>query len=165
MTGLQPLSAQALAAFLTLSLVFLSNNGNQVSAQFGLSVPCNNCLTTQLATLPRCTGINLTDTTQQSTPQFHTCICSSSFEFNWTLPCSGTSCQLGELSTFTSNFPTILKSLNITCVKPTPSPTPSPTPAGKGNGAAGMGASVGSEWAVWAVLASILLVSMIVTGV
>ncbi|GJJ76639.1 hypothetical protein EMPS_08998 [Entomortierella parvispora] len=160
MTRVQSLNVQSLAAILALGLVFLCSN--QASAQFGLSVACDNCLTKELGLLPNCAGINLTNTAQQSTPQFHTCICSASFGFNWTTPCSGTSCQLADLSTFTSNFPTLLTSLNITCIKPTPSPTPTPTPTG--NGAVGTGVSAGLEWTVWVALASILLVSMVATG-
>ncbi|KAI7818306.1 hypothetical protein BC939DRAFT_297659 [Gamsiella multidivaricata] len=101
---------------------------NQVSAQFGLSVPCNNCLVSQISTLPSCVGVNLTDPAQQSTPQYRTCLCDSSFDFNWTKSC-GTSCQTNELQNFESNYPNLLKTgLNLTCVKPTPTASPTPTP-------------------------------------
>ncbi|KAF9391637.1 hypothetical protein CPB97_005932 [Podila verticillata] len=108
------------------SLVLFAFLSTGVSA--GVSVPCNNCLVTQLNAQPTCTGINLTNTVQQNTQQFKTCICDASFDFNWTNACS-TICQPSELSTFKSDFSVIITTLNITCVKPTPSPTPTPSAA------------------------------------
>jgi hypothetical protein len=170
MAGFRSLSVRTTtlsAFFATISvLVLLGHTPGRVFAQFGLSVPCNACLTTQLALLPNCAGINLTNTAQQSTPQYHTCICSASFNFSWTSPCSGNSCQLSELTTFDSNFPVLLTALNITCIKPTPSPTPTAT--GKGNGATSammMLKGAGSDWVLmWAMMASILLVSIAAIG-
>ncbi|KAG0100448.1 hypothetical protein BGZ93_001034 [Podila epicladia] len=107
-------------------LAFLSSRTNHVSA--GISVSCNNCLVTQLHAQPTCAGIDLTNTTQHSTPQFKTCICDASFDFNWTNPCA-TTCQPSELSSFKSDFSVIINTLNITCIKPTPSPTPTPSAA------------------------------------
>ncbi|KAF9355049.1 hypothetical protein BGX26_007044 [Mortierella sp. AD094] len=106
------------------ALAIVPNNKDYlVSAQFGLSVPCNNCLVSKISSLPSCVGVNLTDPAQQLTPQYGTCLCDSSFDFNWTIPCT-TSCQTNELQNFETNFPSLLKTgLNLTCVKPTPSPT------------------------------------------
>ncbi|KAF8933909.1 hypothetical protein EDD21DRAFT_417856 [Dissophora ornata] len=123
-TFLTIVSLQALVLLLT-ALTTVPNA--QVSAQFGLSVPCNDCLVKQISTLSSCVGVNLTDSAEKSTTQYGTCLCNASFDFNWTTPCE-TSCQTNEIQNFESNFPTLLKTgLNLTCVKPTPSPTPTPT--------------------------------------
>ncbi|KAI1314378.1 hypothetical protein EDD11_002243 [Mortierella claussenii] len=114
----------------TLALLLLSSllTISPVAGQFGLSLPCNNCLVTQIKSLPTCASVNVTDPAQQSTPQYKTCLCDSSFDFNWTKPCSA-NCQTNELSNFQNNYSNLLKTgLNLTCVKPTPSPTPTPTP-------------------------------------
>ncbi|KAG0032751.1 hypothetical protein BGZ81_010150 [Podila clonocystis] len=125
MASYRSLLGMALLQTLVL-LAFLSSKTTHVSA--GISVSCNNCLVTQLNTQPTCAGINLTNTAQQGTPQFKTCICDASFDFNWTNPCA-TTCQPSELSSFKSDFSVIINTLNITCVKPTPSPTPTPSAA------------------------------------
>ncbi|KAF9402157.1 hypothetical protein BGX21_011032 [Mortierella sp. AD011] len=112
---------------LTALAIVPNNKDYLVSAQFGLSVACNDCLVSKISTLPSCTGVNLTDTAEQSTSQYGTCLCDSSFDFNWTTPCI-TSCQTNEIQNFETNFPNLLKTgLNLTCVKPTPSPTSSST--------------------------------------
>ncbi|KAF9151959.1 hypothetical protein BG015_006005 [Linnemannia schmuckeri] len=112
-----------LALEAVLLLTVLTQMGNQVSAQFGLSVPCNNCLVGQISALPTCVGVNLGN---QTTPEYKACLCDASFDFTWTNACS-TSCQANELTVFKSGFASnLLTGLNITCVKPTPSPTPTP---------------------------------------
>ncbi|KAF9133659.1 hypothetical protein BGW39_009276 [Mortierella sp. 14UC] len=105
-----------------LLLVILTQTGNQVSAQFGLSLPCDKCLVRQIATLPTCAGVSLTN---QIAPEYRTCLCDATFDYSWTNGCS-TDCQVNELATFKSSFAnTLLTGLNITCIKPTPSPTTS----------------------------------------
>ncbi|KAG0052269.1 hypothetical protein BGZ83_002774 [Gryganskiella cystojenkinii] len=149
---------QLFSTAIVLALVVLntSSNNNHVLAQSGISTICNNCLTTQLGLLPSCAGVNLSDPAQQSTPQYHTCICNASFGFNWTQPCATpTTCQAAELTTFES---TLLQTLNVTCIKPTPSPSPTPT---KGSGAAASTVMTGNSMAGWATLTSIVLLSMV----
>ncbi|KAF9906744.1 hypothetical protein EC991_000337 [Linnemannia zychae] len=105
-----------------LVLAVLTQMGNQVSAQFGLSQPCDTCLVRQIGTLPTCAGVSLTN---QTAPGYRTCLCDATFDYSWTNACS-TDCQVNELATFKSSFANTLQTgLNITCVKPTPSPTTS----------------------------------------
>lgn len=121
---LYAISAQVLLLFAVLAV-----QKNQVAAQFDLSVPCNNCLTTQLGSLPGCVGVNMTDVSQRSNPKYQSCLCESSFDFTWTKSC-GTNCQATELQNFVNGYPDLLKSgLNLTCIKPTPSPSPTPSSA------------------------------------
>ncbi|KAF9101342.1 hypothetical protein BGX27_011508 [Mortierella sp. AM989] len=125
MTNTRP---QLSIALLLAALAIVPSKDHFVYAQFGLSVPCNNCLVSKISSLPTCVDVNLTDTTQQSTPQYKTCLCDSSFDFNWTSPCT-TGCQTNELQNFQTNYPNLLKTgLNLNCVKPTPTPSPSATP-------------------------------------
>ncbi|KAF8983341.1 hypothetical protein BGZ46_010463 [Entomortierella lignicola] len=126
-----PRPQQSMAFLLVLvALATVPNTNNLlVSAQFGLSVPCNNCIVSQIGALPGCVGVNLTNTTQQSTTAYRTCLCDASFDFNWTAPCT-TDCQANEIQNFEANYATLLKTgLNLTCVKPTPSPTPTTSAA------------------------------------
>ncbi|KAI8361872.1 hypothetical protein B0O80DRAFT_421489 [Mortierella sp. GBAus27b] len=119
----------AIAVQALLLLVMLTVQNSHVTAQFGFSVPCNNCLTTQLGTIPSCAGVNMTDSSQRSTPQYRTCLCDSSFDFSWTKGCTNT-CQATEIQSLQNGYPELLKTgLNLTCVKPSPSPTATPSAA------------------------------------
>ncbi|KAF9960059.1 hypothetical protein BGZ72_008017 [Mortierella alpina] len=143
-----PLSLTTQALLLLATVSYL----NQVSAQFGLSAACNDCLVGQIGSLPSCVGVNLTGADARSNPRFSTCLCDASFDFGWTAPC-GAKCQANELNTFQGNYANLLKTANIVCVKPTPSPSPSPTPAPQ---------SAASDLKVagvlgWTVLGSVLL--------
>ncbi|KAG0286431.1 hypothetical protein BGZ96_009457 [Linnemannia gamsii] len=115
-----------LALEVVLFLTVLTHTGNHVSAQFGLTGPCNDCLIRQIAALPTCVGVNLGN---QTTPEYRTCLCDASFDFTWTNTCAASNnCQPNELTSFKNGFANnLLTGLNITCVKPTPSPTPAPT--------------------------------------
>lgn len=118
-----PSRSVLILALQVLLLTVLTQMNNKVSAQFGLSVPCNNCLVGQISTLPTCVGVNLSN---QTAPEYKTCLCDASFDFTWTNACA-TSCQANELTVFKNGFAgNLLTGLNITCVKPTPSPTPTP---------------------------------------
>ncbi|KAF9965297.1 hypothetical protein BGZ70_005099 [Mortierella alpina] len=143
-----PLSLTTQALLLVATLSQLS----PVSAQFGLSVACNDCLVGQIGTLPSCAGVNLTSADAKSSPQYKTCLCDSSFDFGWTAPCAS-KCQANELTTFQSNYGNLLKSANFVCVKPTPSPSPSPTPAPQSAASSLQAASVLG----WTVMGSVLL--------
>ncbi|KAG0326155.1 hypothetical protein BG004_003032 [Podila humilis] len=141
-------------------LALISQPLNQVHGA-GVSVPCNSCLVNQLGTQPTCKGVNLTDTTQQSTPGYKTCICDASFDFGWTNTCANT-CQPSELTSFQSDFATIIKTFNFTCIKPTPSPTPtpspSPSPAAAMMGPTGMTTTALIMAAGWTMVATIAMV-------
>ncbi|KAF9425456.1 hypothetical protein BGZ94_007510 [Podila epigama] len=137
----------SLAMLQTLALLAILSNwtgGNSGVLAAGLSVPCNNCLVGQLNSLPTCVNINLTNSTQQTTPEFKTCICDASFDFGWTNPCANT-CQPSELATFKADFSVIITSLNLNCIKPTPTPTPTPSPTPTPN-AATTKASLMTSW-------------------
>ncbi|KAF9436747.1 hypothetical protein BGZ76_003104 [Entomortierella beljakovae] len=127
------------------AIAIVPNDNYLAAAQFGLSVPCNNCIIDKLGALPTCTGVNITDPTQLQTEKVKTCLCDASFDFNWTTPCS-TSCQTNELQNFQSNFGNLLKTgLNATCVKPTPSASPSPSPSTTDSAAQSLTKSVDSR--------------------
>ncbi|KAG0264588.1 hypothetical protein BGZ95_003554 [Linnemannia exigua] len=109
-----------LALETVLLLAVLTQMGSQVSAQFGLSQPCDTCLAKQIVAVPTCVGVNLAN---QAAPEYRVCLCDATFDYSWTNGCS-TACQANELATFKSSFAnTVQTGLNITCVKPTPSPT------------------------------------------
>ncbi|KAF9903547.1 hypothetical protein BX616_001593 [Lobosporangium transversale] len=121
-------SLRILFIIVPLILVVLSTT-DRVSAQFDISIPCNDCLEKQIVTLPSCAGVNLSNLSDYSNPQYRTCLCESTFDYSWLQPCS-TSCQPKELTDFQTNFPELIKTtFNLTCVKPTPSSSSSPSPS------------------------------------
>ncbi|KAK3815837.1 MAG: hypothetical protein J3R72DRAFT_51945 [Linnemannia gamsii] len=139
-----------------LLLAVLTQMGSQVSAQFGLSQPCDNCLAKQITTVPTCVGVNLAN---QTAPEYRVCLCDATFDYSWTNGCS-TACQANELATFKSSFAnTVQTGLNITCVKPTPSPTipaASPTPTSAAVQSTTQAAMLG-----WAVVLSTVMAVLI----
>lgn len=149
---------------LLLAILAISLGCLQVStAQFGLSIPCNNCLVTQISTLPGCVGVNLTNITpaQQTSPQYRSCLCDASFDFNWTQPC-GSSCQTNEIQNFESNYGSLLKTgLNLTCIKPAPSPTATSSSPSPTHNAAG--ARLSGEYGGLGLMLAVAIVGMLST--
>ncbi|KAG0231489.1 hypothetical protein BGW42_000195 [Actinomortierella wolfii] len=124
-------------------------------AQFGISKGCSNCLEQRLLTsVPQCATLNLTNSSQYNTPEYRDCICYSSFDFNWTLPCRDYgSCQVTELSDYREMYSAVFAQYNLTCIKPTPTPLSS---------ASKTGLSFGVQMAA---AASAVIMTMLVGGI
>ncbi|KAF9167729.1 hypothetical protein DFQ26_003313 [Actinomortierella ambigua] len=146
----------SLIAVILVSLAFYST---LVSAQAGISIGCSSCIQQKLLTgVPQCNGVNLTDISQRNSSLYRDCICYSSFDFNWTLPCRDFGvCQMSDLTSFQQTYPSIFSALNLTCVKPTPTPTGSASRLG-GNG-------FSLETTTAAAAASIVMMTMLAGGV
>ncbi|KAF9925356.1 hypothetical protein FBU30_004827 [Linnemannia zychae] len=114
-----------LAMEAVLFLAVLTHLGGQVSAQFPISSPCNNCIVTQLSSQPYCAGVDITNATAQGTPEYRNCVCSATNNYTWTDACLNKPCTPIEVTSFQNSFEGLLKTgLNITCIRPTPSPPP-----------------------------------------
>ncbi|KAF9977981.1 hypothetical protein BGZ73_004264 [Actinomortierella ambigua] len=124
------------SSLLVAVLAFLAFYSTFATAQAGMSIACTNCIQQKLLLgVPECKNVNLTAGAEENTTEYRQCICYSSYDFNWTLPCRDFgACQLTDLAIFRESYTTIFSTLNLTCVKPTPTPNSASRIGGHGFG-------------------------------